>query len=101
MKEPKFEDDKFIVINKKNLTKLSDSTKRDFEIICDVLHSNNRYIVCNQDEPYAEEVKNIILGHEKEKFHMFKCKLNDIIKEAKNKSISIDDLINIINEIYE
>ena len=28
---------------------------------------NNRYIVCNQDEPYAEEVWKIILDGEKKK----------------------------------
>jgi hypothetical protein len=67
--KPKYED-KFIVINKKFM--------KNFPVhlqvaIFDILNEINKYIpdnkyyVCNQDEPYAKKIIDIILEGEKEK----------------------------------
>lgn len=79
MKE--FNDDVFIVINKKRFSEMdaeqalfcvprlldaiSDFT-RDYEKATGK-KMNQKYLVCNQDEPYAEQVKNIILGKKDKK----------------------------------
>ena len=60
-------DDKFIVINKKHLDQLSNKLRIGIrykleEILCHL--PENKYIVCNQDEPYAEEIAKIILDNE-------------------------------------
>jgi len=74
MKE--FNDDMFIVINKKRFAEMG-AEEGDFEYqaihkaLASFVQSyglitgktmNQKYIVCNQDEPYAEQVKAIILG---------------------------------------
>lgn len=73
----KFNDDMFIVVNKKRFKELKDSDPDRSAVIrlIDSLDNfskvytkktgkplNQKYLVCNQDEPYAERVKAIILG---------------------------------------
>ena len=73
-----FDENKFIVINKKRFNELESEEgiitglalidcisrfRRAYEKDTGK-KMNQRYIVCNQDEPYAEKVKAIILGTE-------------------------------------
>lgn len=66
----KYQEGKFIVINKKNLKKLNEAQHFYLTLLLGKLEDGNKYYVVNQDEPYAEEVLNIILkgeeGKEKE-----------------------------------
>ena len=89
MEKIKFEE-KFIVINKKRFNEMfyaakSESDKNDTEAVENNLieaigefvreyeritgnnFPDNKYLVCNQDEPYADTVKNIILQGEQQK----------------------------------
>lgn len=66
MKMAKLED-KFIVINRKNLVAFTDYERRAFFNLLLKISNNNRYYVCNQDEPYAQEVIDTILGGEDKK----------------------------------
>jgi hypothetical protein len=72
-----FDEGKFIVINKKRFTELLpdhiDVVKKFSNALTEFVENykhltgkqmNQRYIVCNLDEPYAERVKEIILGTE-------------------------------------
>ena len=70
----KFEE-KFIVINKKHLeeiknddglSRLADSLIKAINAIEYAL-PKNKYYVCNQDEPYAKKVIDIIIAGENEK----------------------------------
>lgn len=77
---PEFEENKFIVINRKRLNELnSEESIMAGLVLIDCISRfrqayekdtgkkmDQRYIVCNQDEPYAERVKAIILGTEAE-----------------------------------
>ena len=66
---PKYEE-KFIVINKKHLNSLPNSLYNEFSNILRKISKflpNNKYYVCNQDEPYAERILEIILDEEKKK----------------------------------
>lgn len=86
-------EEKFIVINNKVLARLNNNWNSDMpRKIKDELHPNvvnfqyalrslnnayakvtgkelidNKYIICNQDEPYADEVLKVILDGESEK----------------------------------
>jgi hypothetical protein len=65
-------EEKFIVFNKKHLEKMPKEILDKFDaIMIEMILSKclppNKYYVCNQDEPYAEEVINIILQGEKTK----------------------------------
>jgi transcription initiation factor IIE alpha subunit len=69
MSKAKYEE-KFIVINVKHLEKIPYTTK---EFLLDCLDTakeylpSNKYYVCNQDEPYANRVIDIILKGESNK----------------------------------
>lgn len=84
MTEIKFEPDKFIVINRKHLEELTKldkekdfDFKKEFNILFEcfvkfykTLTGNefiNKYYVCNQDEPYAQKVLDVILEGERAK----------------------------------
>ena len=63
----KFEDDKFIVINTKYLTysKIPRNVLGTWFFLLDQMNRyvpDNKYYVCNQDEPYAQDVLDIILS---------------------------------------
>jgi len=65
----KFEN-KFIVINKKHLGLLPVGLESRFAKILSEIGQfipDNKYMVCNMDEPYAEKIKQIILDGEDEK----------------------------------
>lgn len=72
-----FEPDKFIVINRKNLGCLNET---DYGVFCNIIAQlavnyearngkplDHKYYVCNQDEPYAQKVLDVILEGEREK----------------------------------
>lgn len=75
-------EEKFIVINKKRIAELKEkgswgqdhaailglqSALHHFENACRAhdIRYDQKYIVCNQDEPYAQEILDIILGRKK------------------------------------
>lgn len=59
-------EEKYIVFNKKYIEKLDPDARYHVEdILADLSYyigTENKYYVCNQDEPYAEDVISIILG---------------------------------------
>jgi hypothetical protein len=60
-------ENKFIVINKKFLHQMPQVDRIRFQsalISIEKYLPDNKYYVCNQDEPYAQEVINIILKGE-------------------------------------
>jgi hypothetical protein len=66
-------EEKFIVINLKHIKQLSQShpnfveqLKNDLEFVSLMIPPNN-YYVCNQDEPYAQTILEIILEGETKK----------------------------------
>ena len=61
-----------ILITPKEKEKMIEELKTFYNIL-DSIENENKYIVCNQDEPYAELVWQIILGGEALK----KCKQDD------------------------
>jgi hypothetical protein len=75
--EPVYKQDKFIVINRKNLKYLNESDSKILGNILSTMAINYesrtgqpysaQYYVCNQDEPYAPEVIKTILEGEKQK----------------------------------
>lgn len=67
MSEPKYEPDKFIVINRGHLDKLTGCMQDDLEYMLAQIENKNSYIVCNQNEPYAQKVLDVILEGEREK----------------------------------
>lgn len=61
-------EEKFIVINKKHLRGIPDIIHAKFLLSLEEIKPyipENRYYVCNQDEPYANKVIDIILQGEK------------------------------------
>jgi len=71
-----FDENKFIVISRKRLEELNYFSLKAVDDFLDALEQfkfdyesftgkklDQNYIVCNQDEPYAEEIKNIILSN--------------------------------------
>ena len=59
-------DEKFIVINKKHLANVPNDLSIEFLNALNKIAAylpNHKYLVCNQDESYAEQVKQIILGN--------------------------------------
>lgn len=55
---------KFIVLNREKVDKSCDEQdKKDLQRISDKINSNNEYLVVNLDEPYAEEVIEILKKH--------------------------------------
>lgn len=90
MSKIEFEPDKFIVINRKRFDRfhgVNGRTGRDWQHpylwkLCNAIENfaklykketgkkmNQKYYVCNQDEPYADEVLKVILEGEKKKKH--------------------------------
>ena len=72
----KYDPDKFIMITTKDLLELPKQMQNTLQEICVWVEIARRergadpypkYYVCNQDEPYAQEVLRIILDGEKEK----------------------------------
>ena len=73
----RFEDDKFIVLPTKYVEQMPSTLKTQLAYVCDrvrTLRSDAKgeytpvpkYYVCNQDEPYAQDVLNtILLGEER------------------------------------
>lgn len=59
--------DKFIVIKRADLCKLSVDQRSVLYDILEKVDNQNKYVVCNQDEPYAEEVWQTILDGETKK----------------------------------
>lgn len=63
-------EEKFIVINKKYLKKVPPSVRNNFLWALEDFLTylpENKYIVCNQDEPYANEILKMILDSETKK----------------------------------
>lgn len=66
-------EEKFLVFNMKFIKKLSFEGHRHLIAVCEELSEkfphakDNKYICCNQDESYAEEVWRIILEGERKK----------------------------------
>lgn len=56
--------EKFIVINTKHLSRLTYIEIDTLKKILFALHNINKYYVCNQDEPYSQQVIDIILKGE-------------------------------------
>ena len=58
-------EEKFIVINKKHLQRLSTHSRDLLHEILSEIENPNKYIVCNQDEPYAQFIwEAILMGEE-------------------------------------
>lgn len=60
-------EEKFIVINNKHINELPLQDKDEFiQALVKIrkLIPENKYLVCNQDEPYAQNVLDIILSGE-------------------------------------
>lgn len=63
-------EEKFFVINKKYLGEIPKELREKFTTALSDIRSylpNNKYYVCNQDEPYASEVLKLILFDEMQK----------------------------------
>ena len=63
-------EEKFLVINWKHIKNIPQEKAerfRDAVIAIEEYLPDNKYYVCNQDEPYAEKVLETILSGEKEK----------------------------------
>ena len=63
-------EEKFIVINRKHLEKITPYYRGLISLALNHVEENipcHRYYVCNQDEPYADEVIRIILEGEEKK----------------------------------
>lgn len=71
-------DDKWLVFNMKFINELSPEGEKRLAAVCEELSEkfprikDNKYVCCNQDEPYAEEVWEIILRGEREKQELHK-----------------------------
>jgi len=63
----KIQEDKYIVIKKNHLDRLLLHQLHELDDILAKLSNTNSYWVCNQDEPYAQKVIDIILQGEFEK----------------------------------
>jgi hypothetical protein len=60
-------EEKFIVINRKHLKEVPSKLEKQFTEILRKIRDyipKNKYIVCNQDEPYAKDVLSLILAGE-------------------------------------
>lgn len=87
----KFEE-KFIVINLKHIKSLPESRKNAIKTCIDNLlfflemtdTPDNKYYVCNQDEPYAKKVIDAILEGETAKENQEQCEL------IRNKGINFN-----------
>lgn len=64
LKNIAFEEDKFIVINKKHLGKLTNKQSMYLNGILRDIRCENRYLAVNQDEPYAPKILAVILQEE-------------------------------------
>jgi len=63
-------EEKFIVINTKHLNNIPKTRREKFLKELDAIQEwlpNNKYYVCNQDEPYAKKVIKTILDGENKK----------------------------------
>jgi hypothetical protein len=112
MTKPRFEPDKFIVINRKHIDvyekndieEVPDENGRNPIVnrLFDSLHAfvfgynkalgrkiGNKYYVCNQDEPYADKVLEIILQGEQDKFESWKFDVFEIV-ETEMYSLTFD-----------
>lgn len=54
--------DKYFVIKKESLKKLTTYERRVFDNLIGCLTSENEYWVVNKDEPYADQVRDLIFG---------------------------------------
>ena len=59
-----FEPNKFIIINTKEIHKLSNLQQNHLICILNTIDSSNKYYCCNEDEPYSHLVLDIILQGE-------------------------------------
>lgn len=65
-------EDRFVVVNLKYFNNLTDNRKDTFwNILEEMKQPNNRYYICNTDEPYADKVLEAIRNGEDEKYR--KC----------------------------
>ena len=62
-------EEKFIVMNRKYLKDIPGAYFSFFLAMIEAYVPNNKYYVCNQDEPYANEVLRIILEGEEAKMN--------------------------------
>lgn len=60
-------EEKYIVIKVKDLKKLTDKQVSTLSYLHDKIGNKNKYYVCNQDEPYADNIINTILEGESKK----------------------------------
>lgn len=56
---------KFVVVNKKDLEKLSEHQIVEFERMLEVLATDNEYYVVNKDEPYIYSIESTIFANER------------------------------------
>jgi ABC-type dipeptide/oligopeptide/nickel transport system ATPase component len=54
--------DKFIVIKRENLHNLNNEERKTLDLLLNKVSSKNEYYIVNVDEPYSEQVKDLILG---------------------------------------
>ena len=83
-------ENKFIVINKKRLKDAPNEIHTFLSEVCEWLHeyepSKNKYYVVNQDEPYANDVRDLILGNTRNtEPQQVEEKLRADIREALNE----------------
>jgi hypothetical protein len=70
IKIAEFEDDKFIVINRRHLKEIDDDVLVAFYHLLGAVnkgHTHNKYYVCNRDEPYAGDIITAIVYGESKK----------------------------------
>ena len=87
-------EEKFFVINKKHLINVPKEFRENFTTALSEIRPylpDNKYYVCNQDEPYAEDVLKLILFDEMQK----QLAKNDNRKEfSKKQVIQLGNLYN-------
>jgi len=88
--------DKFVVLNKNHLDNLPEDIRENFRMsLAEVLLyiPENKYYVCNQDEPYSQQVIDLILSEGKQKIND-SCNGTGEIKEATGtiKQLTIEEL---------
>lgn len=90
-------EEKFIVINHKHLNRITEDEKKFLHVIFMKLANHNNYYVCNQDEPYAQKVIDIILRGEDEKLSL-PVEAQVSLQETEVKLIKT--FMNILKRIY-
>lgn len=57
-------EEKFIVFNAKKIDLYcNENDLKNLEVIANKINNNNEYIVINLDEPYADEIINVLKKH--------------------------------------